>query len=135
MHALHELRKGNSNSTKASTNISKVVANVDDKSQLRESGNKLITEFFHNPSGVATRQVGCHVETHQQEDRTTMIPGRKRTRNKTRPSAATLTGIPEWLCIPGTPFRVVCFSSILVFLLILCCSCFLHHNHWIIVGS
>ena len=77
MHALYELRKGNNNSTEANTKISKAVANVDDKSQLRESGNKLITEFFHNPSGVATRQVGFHVETHQQEDRTTMIPGRK----------------------------------------------------------
>ena len=32
MHALHELRKGNSNSTEANTNISKAVANVDDKS-------------------------------------------------------------------------------------------------------
>ena len=65
MHALHELRKGNSNSTEANTNILKAVANMDVKSQLRESGNKLITEFFNDPLGVATRQVGCHIETHQ----------------------------------------------------------------------
>lgn len=66
VHALHELRKGNNNSTEANTNILKVVANMDVKSQLRESGNKLITKFFNGPSGVTTRQDGCHIETHQQ---------------------------------------------------------------------
>lgn len=125
VHALHELRKGNSNSTEANANIPKAVANMDDKSQLRESGNKLITEFFNTPSGVAAGQVGCHVETHQREDRTTMISGRKRTRFKTRPSAAILTGIPEWLCIPGTPFRVDAFR----YLRGDCSHWFLSHFH------
>eukprot|EP01018_Ginkgo_biloba_P027587 Gb_40486 [translate_table: standard] len=112
VHALQDLRKGNTCLTGVNNNTVKAIANADDKSQLSESGNKLITEFFQGRSAVARRQISCHIETQQGEGRASMLSGQKRARKRSRPSAATLTGIPEWLCIPGTPFRVDAFRHL-----------------------
>ncbi|GLJ10351.1 hypothetical protein SUGI_0126660 [Cryptomeria japonica] len=124
-HALHELRKVTTCSMELNTNAVKEVVNMNDKSKSRESGNKLITAFFQGPSSVTRRQVDSHVNNYQQADRATTVSGRKRDRNKNRSMATTLTGIPEWLSVPGTPFRVDAFRHLSGD----CCHWFLTHFH------
>ncbi|KAL5697254.1 hypothetical protein ACHQM5_030890 [Ranunculus cassubicifolius] len=120
IHALNELRKGNTHDDHGNAGAAKV-SNAESKKQ---PGNKLITEFFPG-SSVVNRNRNCSNEANNQEmDRSTVCPrlsekhvskerdggsSRKRGTNRSAMRKEKSKEIPPWCCIPGTPFRVDAF--------------------------
>ncbi|KAF5190069.1 Dna cross-link repair 1a protein [Thalictrum thalictroides] len=121
IHALSELRKGNTNADHGNAGASKATTNE----TRRLPGNKLITEFFPGSSKVH-RNRGCisSSEEHGLEKRKRGSAHKRDTpRNCVRNGK--VKDIPPWCCIPGTPFRVDAFR----FLRGDCSHWFLTHFH------
>lgn len=106
IHALGELRKKHD----AANEMEDVVLNSENtkKTKLPMNGNKLITEYFQC-SSFDQRQGGvCKVNKpsnlNKQKNSSAKIPTRSYA------GKGKVKDTPLWCCIPGTPFRVVCFS-------------------------
>ncbi|XP_010541701.1 PREDICTED: uncharacterized protein LOC104815085 [Tarenaya hassleriana] len=134
LNALRELRKSNASSVEAqaqpfSMNNHAIEVQPDDGSSTREAiqtktvaANKLITEFF---PGLAIE--GKKVRRTPKEPLSEKGPSNSRGRraDKRHVSNGKSKIVPQWCCIPGTPFRVDAFK----YLRGDCCHWFLTHFH------
>lgn len=126
VHALSELRKQSTNTAEIRTDACKgAIESIDETSRpteirtdacrgaideiSRPSVNKLITDFF--PGSVGHRRKDCTSSSGRREvERSRSNPGRKQIVAKKNVMHKKLRDIPQWCCVPGTPFRVVnCF--------------------------
>jgi len=104
-HALGELRKKHdANDVEAGVSSSENTK----KTTLPMNGNKLITEYFRWSSFDQRQSRACQVNKpsnlNGQKNASAKVPTRRSNAGK-----AKAKDTPLWCCIPGTPFRVVCF--------------------------
>lgn len=105
-HALGELSKKHDDANDMEAGVSENTK----KAKLPMNGNKLITEYFRC-SSIDQRQSSrtCKVNKpsnlNEQKKSSATAPTRI-----SRAGKGKVKDTPLWCCIPGTPFRVVCFS-------------------------
>ncbi|KAH7848041.1 hypothetical protein Vadar_033166 [Vaccinium darrowii] len=138
VHALSELRKRSANTTEIRTDACK--GSIDETSRpaeirtdacrgaideiSRPAANKLITDFF--PGSVGHRRKDCTSSSGRCEvERSRSNAGRKQIVAKKNVMHKKLRDIPQWCCVPGTPFRVDAFK----YLRRDCSHWFLTHFH------
>ncbi|MQM01804.1 hypothetical protein Taro_034553 [Colocasia esculenta] len=117
VHALNELRKGNSHKDNSQVVVSKAAAAAANDKTRQLSGNKLITEYFQG--SAADRNRGCRdsktpqscgsTEASNRVERIKKSATRKAVTGRICKSNGRFKDIPSWCCIPGTPFRVDAF--------------------------
>ncbi|GMP83965.1 hypothetical protein CsSME_00037689 [Camellia sinensis var. sinensis] len=116
VQSLSELKKESSKTTEIRTNASRDV--TDETSRVAVS--KLITDYF--PGSVGHRKKDCTPSSGQREiEKSHADARRKQIVVKKNVMNGKLRDIPQWCCIPGTPFRVSqnlspslhCLSSLL----------------------
>lgn len=120
--AIQELKRGSSGGRRepqtAPAGLSPAMANTIPPAESTsrvpqangEESNNVITNYFPLPPDSGRRPLH---ETSATD--TTRRTGVVKSRTPKRPRSSgyeNMRGIPEWMCIPGTPFRVVSVSSI-----------------------
>jgi len=104
-HALGELRKKHDDANDVEAGVSS--SENTKKTKLPMNGNKLITEYFRCSSDQRQSracQVNKPSNLNEQKKSSAKVPTRRSDAGK-----AKAKDTPLWCCIPGTPFRVVCF--------------------------
>ncbi|XP_028059645.1 uncharacterized protein LOC114263338 isoform X1 [Camellia sinensis] len=120
VQSLSELKKESSKTTEIRTNASRDV--TDETSRVAVS--KLITDYF--PGSVGHRKKDCTPSSGQREiEKSHKDARRKQIVVKKNVMNGKLRDIPQWCCIPGTPFRVDAFK----YLRRDCSHWFLTHFH------
>lgn len=105
IHALGELRKKHDDPSE----MEDIVLNSGNtkKTKLPMNGNKLITEYFQCSSFDQRQKRVCKANKPSNLNEKKISSAKIPTRRSA--GKGKVKDTPLWCCIPGTPFRVVCF--------------------------